>query len=179
MRFHAGECAFPACKCGESCEPQLHAGKAYSRIDLPFPPFICMFSTKPSRATAGQLESFPNPNMNWYYVDQGQPAGPVNDAQFEELVRSGKIQPATLVWRERAGGLAALSRGQGPVSILRPPARHRNRRRGRGKPGSRLRRVRQDVCGPGHDSSWRGLHLRQLQAGLHAKTDGRRKDQHR
>ncbi|MGA3283772.1 MAG: RDD family protein [Verrucomicrobiota bacterium] len=38
--------------------------------------------------------------MNWYYVDQGQQAGPVNDAQFEELVRSGKIQPDTLVWRE-------------------------------------------------------------------------------
>ncbi len=38
--------------------------------------------------------------MNWYYVDQGQQAGPVSDAQFEELVRSGKIQPDTLVWRE-------------------------------------------------------------------------------
>ena len=42
--------------------------------------------------------------MNWYYVDQGQQAGPANDAQFEELVRSGKIQPDTLVWRE---GMAA------------------------------------------------------------------------
>jgi uncharacterized RDD family membrane protein YckC len=38
--------------------------------------------------------------MNWYYVDQGQQTGPVNDAQFEELVRSGKILPDTLVWRE-------------------------------------------------------------------------------
>jgi uncharacterized RDD family membrane protein YckC len=42
--------------------------------------------------------------MNWYYTDQGQQTGPVNDAQFEELVRSGKIQPDTLVWRE---GMAA------------------------------------------------------------------------
>ena len=42
--------------------------------------------------------------MNWYYVDQGQQTGPVNDAQFEELARNGKIQPDTLVWRE---GMAA------------------------------------------------------------------------
>jgi uncharacterized RDD family membrane protein YckC len=42
--------------------------------------------------------------MNWYYADQEQQTGPVNDAQFEELVRSGKIQPDTLVWRE---GMAA------------------------------------------------------------------------
>ena len=42
--------------------------------------------------------------MNWYYVEQGQQADPVNDAQFEELVRSGKIQPDTLVWHE---GMAA------------------------------------------------------------------------
>jgi len=42
--------------------------------------------------------------MNWYYADQGQQTGPVNDAQFEELVRSGKIHPDTLVWHE---GMAA------------------------------------------------------------------------
>jgi uncharacterized RDD family membrane protein YckC len=38
--------------------------------------------------------------MKWHYVDQGQQAGPVDDAQFAELVRTGKIQPDTLVWRE-------------------------------------------------------------------------------
>lgn len=42
--------------------------------------------------------------MNWYYADQGQQAGPVAEEQFTELVRSGKIQPDTLVWRE---GMAA------------------------------------------------------------------------
>jgi uncharacterized RDD family membrane protein YckC len=42
--------------------------------------------------------------MNWYYVDQGQQTGPVNEAQLEELARSGKIQPDTLVWHE---GMAA------------------------------------------------------------------------
>ncbi len=38
--------------------------------------------------------------MNWYYVDQGQQTGPVSDAQLEDLVRNGKVQPETLVWRE-------------------------------------------------------------------------------
>lgn len=38
--------------------------------------------------------------MNWYYVDAGQQAGPVNDAQLQQLVNSGKILPETLVWQE-------------------------------------------------------------------------------
>ena len=38
--------------------------------------------------------------MNWHYVEQGQPAGPVSDEQFAELVRTGKINATTLVWRE-------------------------------------------------------------------------------
>ncbi|HUA39337.1 MAG TPA: RDD family protein [Candidatus Sulfopaludibacter sp.] len=38
--------------------------------------------------------------MNWYYADQGQQTGPVTEEQFAELVRTGKIQPDTLVWRE-------------------------------------------------------------------------------
>jgi hypothetical protein len=38
--------------------------------------------------------------MSWYYAEGGQQAGPVNDAQLEELVRAGKVLPETLVWRE-------------------------------------------------------------------------------
>ena len=38
--------------------------------------------------------------MTWYYVDAGQQAGPVDDAQLEELSRNGKIQPGTLIWHE-------------------------------------------------------------------------------
>lgn len=38
--------------------------------------------------------------MNWYYVEQGQQAGPVDDAQLEQLRASGRIQPETLVWNE-------------------------------------------------------------------------------
>src|ERR1035438_3031031 len=38
--------------------------------------------------------------MDWYYVDAGQQAGPVNDAQLEALVSRGTILNDTLVWRE-------------------------------------------------------------------------------
>jgi len=38
--------------------------------------------------------------MNWYYVEAGQQAGPVTEAQFEELRRGGRITEETLVWRE-------------------------------------------------------------------------------
>ncbi len=59
--------------------------------------------------------------MNWYYVDAGKQAGPVDDAGLEALAASGKITNETLVWREgmanwqaygevRPGGLK-ISRG--------------------------------------------------------------------
>jgi len=38
--------------------------------------------------------------MPWYYAEAGQQTGPVDDAQFDQLVQSGRIQPETLVWRE-------------------------------------------------------------------------------
>lgn len=38
--------------------------------------------------------------MAWYYAEAGKQTGPVEDAQLEELVQSGRIQPETLVWRE-------------------------------------------------------------------------------
>src|SRR2546423_461455 len=38
--------------------------------------------------------------MDWYYVDGGKQAGPVNDTDFEQLVTTGKVQTATLVWHE-------------------------------------------------------------------------------
>jgi uncharacterized RDD family membrane protein YckC len=38
--------------------------------------------------------------MNWYYVEGGQQAGPVDDAQFEALVRNGRIEAECLVWHE-------------------------------------------------------------------------------
>lgn len=38
--------------------------------------------------------------MDWYYVDAGKQAGPVSEAEFDQLAQTGRIQPATLVWRE-------------------------------------------------------------------------------
>ena len=59
--------------------------------------------------------------MNWYYVDLGQQAGPVNDAQFEELVRSGKIQPDTLVWREGMAAWQSCREVNAPAPSSGPP----------------------------------------------------------
>lgn len=38
--------------------------------------------------------------MDWFYVENGKQAGPVSEAQLDELLRSGRIEAATLVWRE-------------------------------------------------------------------------------
>ncbi|MHB8522556.1 MAG: GYF domain-containing protein [Limisphaerales bacterium] len=38
--------------------------------------------------------------MNWYYADAGNQAGPVTDAELEQLVQAGKITANTLVWHE-------------------------------------------------------------------------------
>lgn len=38
--------------------------------------------------------------MNWFYVVEGKQTGPVTETDFNELVRTGKIQPSTMVWRE-------------------------------------------------------------------------------
>ena len=38
--------------------------------------------------------------MNWYYVNAGQQAGPVDEAQLDALRSSGQIEAETLVWRE-------------------------------------------------------------------------------
>src|SRR5437867_10843556 len=38
--------------------------------------------------------------MNWYYVNAGQQAGPVDEAQLDALRNSGQIEAETLVWRE-------------------------------------------------------------------------------
>lgn len=38
--------------------------------------------------------------MAWHYIENGQQAGPVDDATFNSLVSAGRITPATQVWRE-------------------------------------------------------------------------------
>lgn len=53
--------------------------------------------------------------VNWYYAHNGQQAGPVPDAELENLVRRGVVTPGTLVWHE------GLPQWQ-PYSALRQPA---------------------------------------------------------
>ena len=52
--------------------------------------------------------------MNWYYVEAGQPVGPVEEAVLDEMVRTGRLQPDTLVWRE---GMANWQ----PYREVKPP----------------------------------------------------------
>ena len=88
-----------------------------------------------------------SPLMNWYYVEAGQQAGPVDDAQLQELLGSGKIQQETLVWREGMAQLAALPRGcGGRHTVPAPGVNTRHQRGGSGAHGKRggLCRVRAD-----------------------------------
>ena len=47
--------------------------------------------------------------MNWFYAINGQQAGPVSDAQLDELLRSGTINQDTRVWREGMADWQALN----------------------------------------------------------------------
>jgi hypothetical protein len=68
----------------------------------------------------------PNPAhlMDWYYTEGGQQRGPVNAAEFQQLVAQGVVTAQTLVWRQ---GLAnwqtyestGVSPAPAPVSL--PP----------------------------------------------------------
>jgi len=50
--------------------------------------------------------------MNWFYSEGDQQRGPVSDSQLDELLRSGKISPATLIWREGMTGWQPLNVAQ-------------------------------------------------------------------
>lgn len=52
--------------------------------------------------------------MKWFYVENGQQAGPVEEDQLPALVQSGKVNRDTLVWHE---GMAAWQ----PFSAVCPP----------------------------------------------------------
>jgi uncharacterized RDD family membrane protein YckC len=38
--------------------------------------------------------------MSWHYAENNASRGPIPDAEFESLVRAGRVRPTTLVWRE-------------------------------------------------------------------------------
>ena len=54
--------------------------------------------------------------MNWYHAADGQQAGPFTEEQFRELIASGKVQPATLVWETRLPNWIPLA--QVPPELL-------------------------------------------------------------
>lgn len=43
------------------------------------------------------------PRMTWHYVENGKPAGPVDDDVLVERARNGALQPADLVWSPAQG----------------------------------------------------------------------------
>lgn len=60
--------------------------------------------------------------MKWYYADAGRQVGPVEDAQLDDLVRSGAVRDDTLVWREGMASWQPHSAARGPVKPLPIPA---------------------------------------------------------
>jgi len=38
--------------------------------------------------------------MAWHYIENGQQAGPVDEAAFNSLVSTGRIKPDTMIWRD-------------------------------------------------------------------------------
>ena len=59
--------------------------------------------------------------MQWYYAKNGQRQGPVEEAQFQELLQSGAIGPDDLVWNQTFGGewkKAGLVTGMAVVPVL-------------------------------------------------------------
>ncbi|MGB8170904.1 MAG: DUF4339 domain-containing protein [Chthoniobacteraceae bacterium] len=62
--------------------------------------------------------------MSWYYAENNDRRGPIEDAAFDELVRAGTITPATLVWREGMANWAAFSEAVyvPPIPTTPPPA---------------------------------------------------------
>jgi uncharacterized RDD family membrane protein YckC len=54
--------------------------------------------------------------VNWYYAADGAQVGPLDDKAFQELVSSGRIQPATLVWNSEMTGWKPLAEATLPGS---------------------------------------------------------------
>ncbi len=64
--------------------------------------------------------------MNWHYLEGSEQRGPVADADFEGLVRGGKIGHDTLVWHEGMAewlpyGEVASPMGAAPGAVSVPP----------------------------------------------------------
>jgi uncharacterized RDD family membrane protein YckC len=59
--------------------------------------------------------------VGWYYDQAGQQAGPVGQAALLELIRSGRVAPATRVWRPGLAGWAAWETVPELATLTAPP----------------------------------------------------------
>jgi hypothetical protein len=56
--------------------------------------------------------------MEWYYSQNNQQLGPVDRAQFDQLVKSGSITPETLVWHDGMAQWEPLSKISSPTAAV-------------------------------------------------------------
>ena len=64
--------------------------------------------------------------MSWYYAENNERRGPIEDAAFDSLVSAGAVRPETLVWREgmtnwQAFSASGYSRPGAPPPPSMPP----------------------------------------------------------
>jgi uncharacterized RDD family membrane protein YckC len=56
-------------------------------------------NTSHPRSPPAWLRSAHSFSMTWYYVNDGEPAGPISDEQLLSKLQAGEVLPTTLVWR--------------------------------------------------------------------------------
>ena len=61
------------------------------------------------RATIAKGMPKMSEEKQWYFVEEGKRAGPVAESALRSLVRSGRIQGATLVWTDGMGDWLPLA----------------------------------------------------------------------
>lgn len=61
--------------------------------------------------------------QHWFYGENGQQTGPIDDSGLHALIASGQIGPATLLWREGMPGWLTLEqlRASGGINPYTPP----------------------------------------------------------
>jgi uncharacterized RDD family membrane protein YckC len=59
--------------------------------------------------------------MSWYYAENNERRGPIEDAAFEALVSAGTITPQTLVWKEGMAEWTPYSNVGRPASPVTTP----------------------------------------------------------
>jgi uncharacterized RDD family membrane protein YckC len=55
--------------------------------------------------------------MHWYYAEEGVQVGPLTESEFEDLVRLGKIDDQTIVWRDGLSEWQPYGRVRMPYSV--------------------------------------------------------------